>query len=582
MAGIKNIRDLYKKFGEKGLREVLKRETRITEKFDAFRFAIEKNQYDYRVYFYGKNGKIPLNKIDRTINDLYENAISYIENLPKDILKSIPVRHRFGFSWFPERSPLETNYERRPKNGLILTDITIRNQDSEVARDVTDTTVMERWSHIFNCECNKPLFEGVFTEEVIDSLVELAKNEEVKQINESLFPTKGFLNYENQSIDAFIFEQDDILFKVSNIESVEQKNQRSHLFDILLLDICEHINSCNLLQIKPDVKNSDEAYIEIVSEIFNSFVNKKGDEFLRSELDRPIFLEKSGDFNNSWIYNRKTRAIIESNSRYEYLFTVFLANLRKPKYPSGLLSENVVKDFNNKIEEICKLVANDYSFLEFNFIINEEEKEEKEKEKPKKEKKKKSPDVEKAVLLLDAFFNNERKFDKKEKINILICNCSIFTNKLLEYAESIVKLTDVKILLVHDPKQDFLNVDDTEVKRYLSEITKKYDKLFVDYRILKIPSLSYLFKISEKYNPKKIYVSESIYDITKMETDSIYATRCYQGPEWEVKKMPTNLYKKTIETLEKNSEIDFKSNTPVELHGYWYLLKNLFDKHFYI
>ena len=500
--------------------------------------------------------------------------------MPKDILKSIPVRHRFGFSWFPERSPLETNYERRPKNGLILTDITIRNQDSEVAREVTDATVMERWSHIFNCECNKPLFEGVFTEEVIDSLVELAKNEELKQINESLFPTKGFLNYENQSIDAFIFEQEDILFKVSNIEHIEQKNQRSHLFDILLLDICEHINSCNLLQIKPDVKNSDEAYIEIVSEIFNSFVSKKGDEFLRSELDRPVFLEKSGNFNKTWIRNRKTRAIVENNSRYEYLFTVFLANLRKPKYPSGLLSESVVKEFNNKIEEICRLVANDYSFLEFNFIINEEEKEEK--EKPKKEKKKKSPDVEKAVLLLDAFFNNERKFDKKEKINILICNCSIFTNKLLEYAESIVKLTDVKILLVHDPKQDFLNVSDEEVTKYLSEITEKYDNLFVDYRILKIPSLSYLFKTSEKYNPKKIYVSETIYNITKMETDSIYATRCYQGPEWEVKKIPTNLYKKAVETLEKNSEIDFKSYTPAELHGYWYLLKNLFDKHFYI
>ena len=71
MAGIKNIRDLYKKVGEKGLREVLSGEIRVTEKFDAYRFAFEKNPHDYKIYYYGKNGKTPLSKIDRTVSDLY-------------------------------------------------------------------------------------------------------------------------------------------------------------------------------------------------------------------------------------------------------------------------------------------------------------------------------------------------------------------------------------------------------------------------------------------------------------------------------------------------------------------------------
>ena len=54
MAGIKNIRDLYKKVGEKGLREVLEKEIRVTEKFDAYRFAFEKNSHNYKIFFYGK------------------------------------------------------------------------------------------------------------------------------------------------------------------------------------------------------------------------------------------------------------------------------------------------------------------------------------------------------------------------------------------------------------------------------------------------------------------------------------------------------------------------------------------------
>jgi hypothetical protein len=66
MAGIKHITELYKKLGEEGLREILNKELRITEKFDAFRFSFEKNSQNYKLYFYGKNGKTPINKIDRT------------------------------------------------------------------------------------------------------------------------------------------------------------------------------------------------------------------------------------------------------------------------------------------------------------------------------------------------------------------------------------------------------------------------------------------------------------------------------------------------------------------------------------
>jgi hypothetical protein len=344
MAGIKNIRELYKKVGEKGLRETLKRETRITEKFDAYRFAFEKNQDNYQIYFYGKNGKVPLNKIDRTINDLYEQAITHIQSLPSEIKNSIPPRHRFGFSWFPTNAPLSTRYERRPRKGLVLTDITIRKPDSDISRDIKDSKVLERWSSIFGCEWNKPLFEGELSEESIEQLVSIAKSES-EQINESFFPVKGLLNEAQQQIDSIVFEQQDLLFKLESDTVIESKKEsRGHLFDILLLEICEHINTININKIKSDTKDTDIAYLETVSEIFNSFVEAKGPDFLDSGLERPKFLEKSGNFNSQWISNKTTSQIIESDSRYEYLFTVFLANLKKPKYPSGLLSESIVKE----------------------------------------------------------------------------------------------------------------------------------------------------------------------------------------------------------------------------------------------
>ena len=85
MAGIKSISKVLSKVGEEKLRELLSQEVRVTEKFDAFRFSFEKHPKTYKIQYYGKNGKTPLSRVDRSISDLYEAAIEYIENLPYEI-----------------------------------------------------------------------------------------------------------------------------------------------------------------------------------------------------------------------------------------------------------------------------------------------------------------------------------------------------------------------------------------------------------------------------------------------------------------------------------------------------------------
>jgi hypothetical protein len=578
MAGIKNIRDLYKKVGEKGLREVLEGEIRVTEKFDAYRFAFEKNPHDYKIYFYGKNGKAPLSKIDRTVNDLYEQAISYIENLPADIKKGIPPRHRFGFSWFPNNKPLNTEYDRRPKNGLILTDITVRNRQWDVTNEVKDNKIFERWSGIFGVESNMPVFEGCLDSETVDSLIRMAKHEyELVSLNESSVYTSGKLNTQSNNIEALVIESGSELFKIADTAVEERRvEKRSHLFDILLLDICEHLNSMNLDDHKPVALQPDEAYIELVSEVFNEFVDRRGRDFLDSDLERPKFLDKSGLFNGKWVKNPKTRAIIESNGKYEYLFTVFLTNLRKPKYPSGLLSEMVVNEFNSKIEEINSIISDDYSFLEFNTILREAD----DSAKPKKE-----VDFEKSVLLLQAFFGAPRKTPKgKEDVNVIICDCSKLNNSVIREAERLQKLNGHRCFIIHDvfsANRDYV-LELSTVKKILSKFIEDHHDLFIGYKVLSHPLVSNVYKVlSQDFNPCSITYFERDKNFVKLEQASMRAMFGDDVPEVDITYGPSKSFKKFIEAVEKDSYHEFCKEAPECVQRFWTEIKTAYDKQTY-
>ena len=583
MAGIKNIRDLYKKVGEKGLREVLKKEIRVTEKFDAYRFAFEKNTHNYKIYFYGKNGKTQLTKIDRTINDLYEGAINYIESLPTEIKRGIPARHRFGFSWFPTNKPLNTEYDRRPKNGLVLTDITVRDRMSEVTREVKETQVFERWAQVLGVEANTPVFEGHLDTDTVDSLVEMAKQDyTLTSLNESAVYTTGKLNTKSNKIEALVIESGNELLKIADVTSDEKKTEkRSHLFDILLLDICEHISGYSISGLKPAALRPDDAYIEVVSEIFNDFVEKKGADFISSSLDRPAFLEKSGKFNRQWIKNPKTLVVLEKDSRYEYLFSVFLANLKKPKYPSGLLNEAVVTKFNSKIEEIDRVLFDDYSFLEFNSIVKESDDL---REKPQEAGDNLSIDMSKGVLLMQTFFNSERKkLGGKEPVNVILCDCGRLSNSVTQEAVRLYKFNGLRTILFHNKfaADRSFPIDESTIEKYTKKYVEDHNDIFIGYRVLKAPLLTEIYKIlGEPFTIDTLSCFDNYVDMQMCAADikASYAEGC---PKIKIVS-PTNAAKKKFyDSLEKESFRDFQGCTPSAVHLYWSEIKSGFDKYTY-
>jgi hypothetical protein len=577
MAGIKHITELYKKLGEEGLREILNKELRITEKFDAFRFSFEKNSQNYKLYFYGKNGKTPINKIDRTLSDLYEGAIDYIESLPYEIRKDLPLRHRFGFSWFPTKNPLSTDYERRPKNGLVLTDITIRDKKNDVTRDVNENEVYKRYAKILGVEYAEPIHSGKLDESMVESLINIAKNKEDAGLLTESFDTKGYLNQLHPNIEAMIFESEDQLFKISHNEEITKSEKRSHMFDLLLMDILEHIETFNILGIKCASTKIDEAYIEAVSEIFNDYVDKRGKEYLESNMEKPTFLSKSGKFNKRLIKNPKTRMLVEKDAQYEYLLSVFLANLRKPKFASGLLNESTVHRFNSKIEEIDKAIGDDYSFLEFTTII----KEEKEEDIPKKG----EPDYAKAVHLLTKVFDPERKLEiGKDPINVLIINAGLLTNRIKEEAERLYSSNKHKCILIHceDLRNRYFGADEKNIEKILAKFVTEHDDLFAGYYTINRPILSQIInKLRPKYEPMLIHAEFDVASLQKeLEgTEAIYSSPSGLMKSIKVAPIKDLRRKALLGSLENDVYKDFTNLTPSCVHPYWKDIKSSFDKY---
>lgn len=579
MAGIKSFNSFVSKHGEEKTKEILSQHVRVTEKFDAFRFSFEKHHKTYKIQYYGRNGKTPLNRIVRTVSDLYESAIEYIESLPYEIRKSIPARQRFGFSWFPSNSPLMTEYEKRPRNGLILTDISVRNHRFEIINEVKDTAVFERWSQVFRVDYSKPIFEGVLDSSTINSIVESCREPSIGLLKESQIYTTGFLNQSSEQVEALVFEFENDLLKFGKDNDVVSES-RSHLFDLLLLNICEHLESFNLNSIKIASVNPDEGYIEIVSEVFNDYVGKKGNEFIDSGLKKPAFLNKAGELTKKWVKNPKTLKILESDRRFEYLFTVFLANLRKPRFKSGLISESVAHMFNQKIEEIDKLSGNDFGFLEFSAIHREEKINENFTQVDVE------PDYVKAVSLLTRFFNKDRKAEKgKTPVNVFITNGNVPTNDLKEEAQRLLMLSGNKTVIVHSRslQEKTFGLDEENTNRILSSLAQEEPDLFVGYKKVNHPFLRNLVSgLRPKYEPKIILTEQCLEDLRKEKEglSTLYAdSEIFE--DLEVGALKSSRRKLLQNCLEKDDYREFQKLTPACLHPYWSNVKASFDKYYY-
>lgn len=548
MAGINTLQEIYEKRGGDWTKEFLSSELRITEKTDAYRFSFEMSR-NGKLRFYGKNAEMPLNRIDRTVSDLYEGAISKIEKLPEGILINLPKNHRFGFDWTVESK-------------LSLTDITLR-QNGKVTKQIHDIAILEKWANLLHVKWGDELHNGKLDEATVHSILHSLE-------------TNTPLLLESAGIHkTYILRGDAGIVKICPPAIRSQKPQKSHSFDLLLLQIYEHIQSLELDKFSFRSSRPDERYIEVVCEAFNHFIADKGLEFLEMGIQKPSFLEKSGKFNKRWIKNTKTLDILETHNSYEYLLSIFLTNLRKSKKPTGLLTESFVSKYNQKISDLDELVrhSDSYGFPEFNSIL--------EKEIEIETNSGFSGDEHiKAIGMLQSYFampfsnTNEDVEESKEiphECCAMVINMGQFTNKVLKECERLLQLNGKSFVLIHDESAGehcLWGLNPRSGKLAAQQIVKDYPHIFECYESMKHPTLEKINKSAGERKVTHIYTGRSCQGLQKEYESYVTMLGGYIG-EAEISQLKGNMDKEITECMEKDDFAKFKDIFPEGVQKFW-------------
>lgn len=400
---MKELGNIYKEVGQQFVDDLFKNYLVVTEKLSGSSFSFEKDGTSIK--FYKSNDK-PINLVDRTLMVYYEDAISYIKKATSGMMKSIPDNWKFCFQYFVHNEPGVIQYDKLPKNSLVLTHIQIKSPNGKIGKIIEDPRVIYDWANMLNVTPLLPIFKGYLTDEQKQKIRDFISTP--REDHAELFSTTSFASYIisvlNPNVSSTMLQTDltkpidSIIFKfykpgttqtfsakmidpytvslMKDREPIDPRRVPADINEILLLDILAFIEERGLKKNEILSSSPDERYIELVSNIFNDYVMRRGSGLKDIEIEKADFA-KGDEFklNIDLIPSETTRNLLVDNERLQDLFKIMLGSLRKKRNPSktgNVLTPSVVNDFNSLIDRINELTSSEVNdeFKTFSDYLN--------------------------------------------------------------------------------------------------------------------------------------------------------------------------------------------------------------------
>jgi cytidyltransferase-like protein len=340
----------------------------VSEKLDGIKVYMQRKDFD--ILLYKRDSRFPISKIDRTLISIYENLYEYVKGID---VEKLPENWRFCFEYFFSNHTNEIKYDRIPKNGLVLTNILVKNNSYKTVKGINDPVIIEKWSKILEVESSPVIFKGFLKHSQKEIFMNLVNEKSsyidfMNLLNPSLEST--FLNEsKGKEIDSFVFQfynlgKEELSFQIKDC-IIEKVNNTTDIYSIIILDVLEFIEH-NGLFVDDFLKgDKEQRYLNLISNIFNAYYNLNKDKFNNIDFQNPEFIEKNNfDLNTKFIENKKTLKIIESNKNASELFKMMLSSFRKKRdKETNIFTKQVVSDFNSivsRIQEIIDLERPEY------------------------------------------------------------------------------------------------------------------------------------------------------------------------------------------------------------------------------
>lgn len=377
MAELQSLKTIFQREGLEFIQKLFNNFVIVSEKVGGTRFAFEKTENG--LTFFKKEGKIT--KVDRSLSQLYEQPIRYIETLSKAIIKELPEGYRYGFRYFLNTKPETIQYDNMPLNGLILTDVQ-RVSDGKM---IEDPKILQKISDLLTVQSPPIIWYGKLDDKQKDDLLTFIKTPESELT--LLFKTSSFTKYVISILNPKLKKTalnndlskpiDSIIFKFlsdENRETVSAKviepiiaeinrdtkvdREPTDMYGIILSDIVEFLKITGLNQYTLKETEEEDRFLELMCLIFNQYIKKNEYKYQGVEMDPLSFNDvPQFDLNIGFIINQTTREYLEKSKINKIIFRILVSSIIKPKKkPTGTLTELLLRDLKDISAKISNKV----------------------------------------------------------------------------------------------------------------------------------------------------------------------------------------------------------------------------------
>lgn len=313
----------------------------------------------------------PINLIDLAMQNYYNPVINYFNNLDQRVKSLLNKKWHFCLEYFPDTQPANIQYDRVPKNQLVLSYI---NKSGKYEFNIEE---LDEYARLLGVDMIPVIFQGKLTESMKEALKYFVNTSEedlefifgeksfayffYKVLNPSL--KNSFLmntEYFQQNLEKLIIrtQADDTGFELLNPlyarMSLDNQTDFVEIYTLILMNFLNFCQSVNIKSVKLKGEKKEECYIYLICKVYNIYVGEIKEDLLAFDFIVPEFFDKDKfKINTELISNKLTKEYIREDSKLEYIFKVILGSFnKKKKRPIGIFTDNTVKLFNGFVEQI--------------------------------------------------------------------------------------------------------------------------------------------------------------------------------------------------------------------------------------
>jgi len=390
---LQNLKTYFESTNRNDFLELLENTCVVSEKIQASSFHVRKTNDGFE--YYKSGSKDAMNKVDRTIVKYYENAIKYFKSVSGDVAEQMPTDWKFGFDYMVDTKTVDIEYDTLPKNHLILTHIQVMSptNPTEIKKVIRDPNILYKWADILSVQRPQVIFQGKLSDyqkEELVKLLEMSETQFKKEFTDASFTRKVYnifnkglnstgLNLDlEKDIDSLIlnfFDGKSVKnFKLERFDKAEKESRNpSDMYQISILDLVEYISQYDIPSIELKEDDTDIRYIELISILFNSYVEKHATKYIGASFDSADFAQgEEFALNTTFIKNEKTLSLVQKDVLAE-LYKIALGSFRKKRTKeTEIINAALMEQINEIVAKIEALVmgeTNEGDVMSFNTYL---------------------------------------------------------------------------------------------------------------------------------------------------------------------------------------------------------------------